>query len=223
MSKAKYKKDFWYNEVKGKLENVRNDLEKGARRENFNKDLQVIYNEFKKEKTLTPDIKFDYVESLTPDKISPDIVSSAFSYIDLIRKYYIAYSNNAKDRRESLLTRLQSEDSEGFLRLRDMYTNESLEEFVTNKNETDKIIEFKVEIMQKLDPIYMDPKHNFVKAHFYSPEKKVFGNNMDTFTINVLVLWFMNIALYFALYFRLLKKVLDSGDVVMGKKLKGSE
>ena len=33
----------------------------------------------------------------------------------------------------------------------------------------------------------------------------------------------MTIILYLALYFRLLKKLLDSGEVVMGKKMKGSE
>ena len=48
----------------------------------------------------------------------------------------------------------------------------SLEEFVTNKNETLKTIEFKGEIIQKLEPIYMDPKFPFIKAHFYSPKKE---------------------------------------------------
>ncbi len=223
MSKAKYKKDFWYNEVKGKLENVRNDLDKGTRRGNFNADLLVAYNEIKKEKILTPDVKFDFLELLTPDKITYEAVSSAMNYVDIIRRYYIDYSNKARDRKESLLTKLQSADSEGFLRLRDMCTNESLEEFVTNKNETEKLIEYKGEIRQKLDPIYMDPLHNLIKAHFYAPVKKVFGYEVDTYVVNVIVLWFITIVLYFVLSFRLLKKLLDSGEVAMGKKLKGSE
>ncbi len=223
MSKAKYKKDFWYNEGKGKIENVKLDLEKGTRRENFNDNLLVVYNEIKKERELTPDIKFQYTESLTPDKITPEIASAAFDYFELIRRYYIAYSNNANDRKQALLTRLQSEDGEGFLKLRDMYTNESLEEFVTNKNETNKVIEFKGELIQKMDPIYMDPKYNFIKAHFYSPVKKIFGFEMDTYVVNVIVLWFITIMLYFVLSFRLLKRLLESGEVVMGKKFKGSD
>jgi hypothetical protein len=62
-----------------------------------------------------------------------------------------------------------------------------------------------------------------IKAHFYSPIKRMFGKDMDTFAVNVIVLWLMTILLYFALYFRVLKKLLDSGEVVMGKKFKGSE
>ncbi len=223
LSKAKYKKDFWYNEVKGKLLITMNDLDKGTRRENFDQNLLVSYNEIKKELELTPDIKFEYAESLTPEKVTPEIVMSALNYVDLIRRYYISYSNNANDRKQELLTKLQSKDSEGFLELRDMYTNESLEEFVTNKNETKKIVEYNGEIIQKMDPIYMDPKHNFIKAHFYAPGKKIFGLEADTFVVNVIVLWVMTIGLYLALSFRLLKRLLDSGEVVMGKKFKGSE
>jgi ABC-type multidrug transport system ATPase subunit len=223
ISKAKFKKDFWYNEVKGKLENVKNDLEKGTRRENFDQNILISYNEIKKEQAITPDLKFEYTESLIPEKVTPEIVTSALNYVDLIRKYYIAYSNNANDRKQAILTKLQAEDSEGFLKLRDMYTNESLEEFVTNKNETQKVVDFKGEIIQKMDPIYMDTKHNFIKAHFYAPEKKVFGLELDTFVVNVIVLWIITIVFYFILSFRLLKRLLDSGEVVMGKKLKGSE
>jgi ABC-type multidrug transport system ATPase subunit len=223
ISKAKFKKDFWYNEVKGKLENVKNDLEKGTRRENFDQNILISYNEIKKEQAITPDLKFEYTESLIPEKVTPEIVTSALNYVDLIRKYYIAYSNNANDRKQAILTKLQAEDSEGFLKLRDMYTNESLEEFVTNKNETQKVVDFKGEIIQKMDPIYMDTKHNFIKAHFYAPEKKVFGIELDTFVVNVIVLWIITIVFYFILSFRLLKRLLDSGEVVMGKKLKGSE
>ena len=69
----------------------------------------------------------------------------------------------------------------------------------------------------------MEPKYKFIKAHFYSPTKKMFGYKMDSYKVNVIVLWFMTFLLYFVLYFRLLKKLLDSGEAVMGKKLKSPE
>ena len=108
--------------------------------------------------------------------------------------------------RRFCLTKLQSAGNKEFLKLRDDYGNESLEEFVTNKNETKKTIDFKGEIIQKLDPIYMDPKYNFIKAHFYAPVKHIFGKDFDTYTVNVIVLWIMTIWLYFILYFRLLEE-----------------
>jgi ABC transport system ATP-binding/permease protein len=73
-----------------------------------------------------------------------------------------------------------------------------------------------------MDPIFMDPEYKFIKAHFYSPQKQVLGNYFDTFIINVVVLWVMTVLLYLALYFRLLKKFLDSGAAITGKR-KGSD
>jgi hypothetical protein len=46
---------------------------------------------------------------------------------------------------------------------------------------------------------------------------------VETYIVNVIVLWIMTILLYLALYFRLLKKVLDSGEMLMGKSGKGSD
>ena len=87
--------------------------------------------------------------------------------------------------------------------------NENLTELVRNSNEINRIIEYKGELFQKIDPIYLDPKNKFVKAHFYAPRKQIFGTYFDTFWINIFVIWFMSIILYVVLYFRLLRKTLD--------------
>ncbi len=223
MSRAKFKKDYWNVEIKGKLDNILNDLKMGSRSADFNDNLTVLLNEFRKEQKFTPAIRFEYTESLTPDKITKEIATEALAYAEILRKNYIRYSNRAKDQKDSLLTLYQRADNSGFLKLRDKYANESLEEFVTNKNETLKTIEFNGEIIQKLEPIYMDPISPFIKSHFYSPSKKILGLRVNTFFVNVCVLWVMTILLYLALYFRLLKKLLDSGEVIIGKKHKGSD
>ena len=222
MSKAKFKKDYWNVEVKGNLDYMQNDLRKGIRSDDFNEKLLIVRNEFLKEQALIPEMKFEQIENLYPEKITPEVVSSALSYVESLRKYYVAYSNNANNLKNAIITKAQSENSESFIKLRDNYANESLEEFVTNKNEIVRTIDYKGEIIQKLDPIYMEPEFKFIRAHFYSPTKQIFGTKVDTLTVNVIVLWFMTLLLYFALYFRVLKKLLDSGEVVMGKKLKGS-
>jgi len=48
MSKAKFKKDYWNVEVKGKLDNILNDLNKGSRSEDFNENLLLYTMNFKK-------------------------------------------------------------------------------------------------------------------------------------------------------------------------------
>jgi hypothetical protein len=69
----------------------------------------------------------------------------------------------------------------------------------------------------------MDPPGKFVKAHFYAPRKQIFGTYLDTFTVNVLVIWFMTIALYILLYFRALKRLLDFFEQLSDKLKLGKE
>ena len=220
MSKAVFKKDYWNVEIKGALDNIISDLDKGIKDKEFNDDCLLVSNEIKKQLVLTPDIRFDYVDQLTPDKITPEIANAAISYVETIRKRYVNLYNDASNRKEDLKSKLAGESLQKFLKLRDSYYNKSLEEFVRDKNETTKTIIYKGELVQKLDPIFMDSKNKFIRAHFYAPEKQIFGTKVDTYIVNVIVLWIMTFFLYLILYFRLLKKLLDSGEDFIGKKRK---
>jgi hypothetical protein len=220
MSKAVFKKDYWNVEVKGSLDNIVNNLEKGIRNDEFKDDLLLVSNEINKQLKLTPDLKFDYSDQITPEKITPEIAAAAINYVESVRKLYVNIYNNASDRKEVLKSKIAGDNMQNFLKLRDNYYNKSLEEFVRDKNETTKTMVYKGELIQKLDPIFMDTKNRLVLAHFYAPEKQIFGARVDTYVVNVIVLWLMTIILYLILYFRLLKKLLYSGEALFGKKKK---
>jgi hypothetical protein len=220
MSEARFKKDYWNSRIKVKLEGIKNDLQKGSRDKDFNEDLLLVSNEIRKEMAILPGTKYEYSDYLTPDRVTPEAVTSALNYVESARRYYVRKYNEANDLKDAYITKMESEDKVGFQKLRNDYFNKSLEDIVTSKNESQKIIDYQGEIIQKLDPIYMDPKHEFVKAHFYSPTKPVFGYYVDTYLINVVVIWTMTFALYLMLYFRVLKKTLGLGEKVFGKKSK---
>ena len=222
-SKGTYMKNYWYVEIKDKLDAILTGLEQTPRKDDFNNNLLLVSNEINKEIRELPGIKFAYAGLLTPEKITQDIVKAAQDYIESVRKYYIAYYNSANNQKDAIISKLQNEDNKGFLEFQSRYYNKSLEEFVTDKNESIKTMEYKGELIQKLDPVFMDPKYKFIRAQFYSPSKQLFGTKVDTYKVNLIVLWVMTIVIYLALYFRLLKKLLDSGEVLMGKKLKGSD
>jgi len=220
MSEARFGKDYWSSKLKGNLDKIMLDLNKGSRDEDFDDDLLLVYNEVKKEKDILPEIKFDKIEFLKPESISPEIVTSALSYIESVRKYYVRKYNDANNAKDALITRMESDNENAYQELRNDYFNISLEEALTSKNETQKTIEFGGELIQKLDPIYMDSGHKFIKAHFYSPTKNLFGLHVGTFVINVLVIWTMTLILYLFLYFRVLKRILSSGEKLFKKKPK---
>ena len=223
MSIARFKKDYWNSKLKGNLEKISVDLQRGTRAEDFDRDLLIVSNEIKKEIKLHPDMTFGYTADLTPERITPGIVSSALEYVESVRRYYVRKYNYANEMRDNLITKMELQDKAAFQKLKNDYFNISLEEAVTAKNDEQKTIDYNGELVQKFDPVYIDPKLNFVKAHFYSPTKQVFGIYVDTYIVNVLVIWSMTIGFYLILYFRLLKKLLSSGEKLFGRKTKGAD
>jgi ABC transport system ATP-binding/permease protein len=223
MSSSRFMKDYWYSKLKGNLDRIKTELEQGKRDDDFNNDLLLVSNEINKETRLMPGIKFEYSGMLTPEKITPETAASAIDYVETIKRYHIVLYNKANSLKDSLMTSLELADKQAFRNLKNNYFNTSLEENVTAKNETQKTIEYKGQLYQKLDPIYMNPEHKFIKAHFYSPTKQLFGRFIDTYKVNVAVIWTMTLALYIVLYFRLFRKVLTSGEKLMGKKTKAAD
>jgi len=220
MSEARFGKDYWCSKLKGNLDKIVLDLKKGSRDEDFDKDLLLVSNEIKKQMNLLPGIRLDKADDLSSDRITLETVSSALAYVEEVRKHYVRQHIEANDAKDALITKMESENKEAYQELRNDYFNVSLEEFVTSKNEKQKTIEFGGELIQKLDPVYMDPPNRFIKAHFYSPTKKVFGLNVDTYVVNVLVIWAMTSVLYVFLYLRVLKKILSSGEKLLKKRPK---
>ena len=91
--------------------------------------------------------------------------------------------------------------------MKDQYTNDALSDFVKDKNEMNKIIELDNRLIQRADPIYLSPD-NF-RAHFYAPEKKIFGMYIDTYWVNIVMIWIMSIILAVTLYFDVFKGFID--------------
>jgi len=220
MSNAKFRKDFWNSNIRGKLENISDDLNRNERSEDFNDNLLLVRNEILKEMARVPGIEFRYSGMLTPENVTPEAAAAALKYVESLRQHYIKNYNSANARKDALVVKLQSSDRDGFRKMREDYFNTSLEEFVVGKNETRMAVEYKGEIVQKIDPVYLDPDHNFIKAHFYAPSKKLFGISKSTFLVNVIVLWAITIVLFIILYFRLLKKLLDSVEEIIGRSKK---
>jgi ABC transport system ATP-binding/permease protein len=218
MSDASFIKMYWKDAVNDRLINLENGLSTGKRSMTFAKDLDFVDYEINKQLRNHPGSSFKYADYLKPESVTLEIIQAAKQYVEDTRKENNKIYNTASDEREKLVVAAQTRDKEGFNRLRDNNFNDKLEEFVKNRNETEKSIVYNNRLYQKMDPIFMDPEYKFIKAHFYSPEKMVFGRPVNTLWINVAVIWTMTIGLYLALYFRLLKKLLDSGELIFGRK-----
>lgn len=102
------------------------------------------------------------------------------------------------------------------IELKNNHTNIRLTEIVLDEFSIQKIIETDKKIIQKYEPAYMKPVSANGRAHFYAPYKKIGNTQADTFWFNIIVLWLVSFMLYLFLYFRLLKRAVNSGT---GKRI----
>ncbi len=213
ISIAKFKKDIWYNEMKSILSRLESNIDRQRVNDADRRDMTLIRNEIEEELGFTPTIHFD-INRIDPGIISPETIGAARDYIDRVRRYYIEVSKNAVEARDQKIMAYEAADREGFIRTKKQYTNESLEEFVRNDNEKNKIKRYKERLYQNYDQIFFDPVNPLVKAHFYAPQKQIFGFYASTLAVNTGVIWFMTIVLYILLYYRVLHRILESSHKV---------
>jgi ABC-type multidrug transport system ATPase subunit len=223
MYKADFIRSSWYEQITERLDRVTGNLASGTKGETFAEDLDFLKFEISKQLFNRSDISYKYADYLTPELVTSEIMIDTKKYVENTRQYYISEYNKANSAKDKVLVNAEAKDKEGFLKMKASYFNKKLDEFVRNSTEPSRSIVFRNRLYQKINPIFMDPQYDFIKAHFYSPKKNIFGFPVRTLIVNVLVLWIMTILLYFALYFRLLKKLLDSGELLTGKAGKGGD
>lgn len=222
MSEANYKKDYWLPILRNKITAYKRDFDKPDKRLQIEDNLELLRNEISKEVTANNKVPFKFIDKLYFETMTPQVVLAVEDYIDQLNKYLIKKYNKANSEKDKILSSLQKTDSDKqkLILLKKNYYNENLSEFVTNSNSLDRIVEYDNHLYQKIDPVFQDPTKDFIKAHFYAPRKKVFGQFFPTFWVNVSVIWIMSILLYITLYFKALKGLMDSISRLTSKFIK---
>jgi hypothetical protein len=222
---ASFKENFLIRELINKTRFIEKNLsnEEVAEKVAYNLGLirKEIEQEYKYRLKLSEEEtgvildKLEVFPLLKPETINQDVINATIAYLERLQNFYSrVYSYIYKKLNEQKRT-----ENEGFVeKLKREHHNENLEELVTNKNEFERIVEYDGELIQKKDPIYLDPTSKFLKAHFYAPRKIVLNRFLPTIWVNVGVLWLFTIILFIALYFRVLKRMLDMSDYLRFKK-----
>jgi ABC-type multidrug transport system ATPase subunit len=210
-SEASWKRDYWLPELRNKLDIIGNyhlDQEKEALMQS---SMLLLANEIEKEEALyDPSMNFvclNCVESLRKNEFTPELGNVIANYLKTVREVYLKEVNEAMRLHSE---KLKEYGEENFREAKRNTFNEALSDFVTNRNDLTKLIELDGHLIQKSDPIYNIPRgKSIISAHFYSPNKYLFGLKLSTLVANVLMLWFMTVLLMIALYFDFFRKVIE--------------
>jgi ABC-type multidrug transport system ATPase subunit len=203
--RAQWKKDYWIPE----MESLNNNLiSTSSTSQQKARSSKVLLNEIKKE--------LNHWTNLSCEECLSDLNQSKKNFaktheeiqnfLNILNYQCISDYNKTND----LIERLKIAEGKKFNDDKLTYGNEALNDLVTNRLESEKIVIFKNELIRKENPIYNPSDHAlFLNAHFYSPSKMLFGFRIDTFTINIIVLWIFSLGLYLLLYVDALKKLLN--------------
>jgi len=210
---ATWKKDYWLQELNAQLDFVKTNAENAEKSEEVSDAFEVLKNEITREHDFIKNLKCEgCLEELTAEKFSGSTFTKIKDYFEILKNHYKSVVDTNREKID-LKTQeiIDKNGKEVYLQLVNENTNKSLTQFVTNKTDLTKLVQSNNRLIQKADPIYLDPYDvGFFGAHFYAPRKRFFGTYISTFTGNLLVIWGMSIFLIITLYFDLLKKVLDA-------------
>jgi ABC-type multidrug transport system ATPase subunit/uncharacterized tellurite resistance protein B-like protein len=211
MSIADFHKNYWLRTMNNSVDYCLRHLDN--RDERFFEDLKLLQNEIKKELEGPSGklVDFIHVSKLVPEKVTAETLHNVKAYLNKVNRYYIKLYNKANQLKDEIIQSYQAtpEGRTEFMALKAQHYNEDLADLVKNSNEINRIVKYRGQLIQKMDPIFLDPSRPFIKAHFYAPQKRLFGNFYDTYNVNVGVLWAMTLITFILVYFRILHHALQ--------------
>ena len=214
MSEADYRKTYWIPELIKKIDEATlfSNSDNIDEKNKLAADLELVKNELIRNNKLVP-LPFTEFALLEPNSFDASKAIKLKNYLnEKLLNFYkkkFNFTNNRRDEYVNSVTKTP-EEREKFNTLKEQYENENLNSLLKSKDDFSKIIETEGRLIQRSDPIFHNgDKDLFLRAHFFAPTKSIFGVLMDTFWVNVSVIWLMTLLLIITLYFETLKKFLD--------------
>ena len=223
ISVAQYKKDYWMPKLESKLTKIDNTLKEGKTLSDAKEDIELVYNEIKKESAFNKKTKCEVLSRINAKDYNADVVTGIRDYLARIKEYYINVQNSAYKKLDEVKVGMQTtpEEKEAFLLLAETCDNENLNNLVKNAGELNRCIEKDGKLIQQIDPVFEDPIDSKLgRAHFFAPRKNFLGHYFSTYWFNLCVIWVMSFVLIITLYFDVFKKVLDLFGAIASLKPK---
>ena len=222
-SQADFRSSFLVNELTNKRKFIADNIDSKSDtlKAILIKDLHIIQSVIQND-YFKKGFEKDLDEVWTLEKFTPEFNKRLEDFFAAYKRFYQDAYNKAVAAREAVIYTYENEKGSNY-RLntyKNKYYNESLADLVRNVSEKDRIVEYEGQLIQQINPIFLDPKPKSpldYRAHFFAPQKNLAGATVSTFLFNNVVIWIMTVLLYITLYFELLRKLISSFDQLPGK------
>lgn len=216
MANADFKKIYFVPEVQTRLQYcLQYYRSKDPHiQEKLQADYALLRHELASEVEITGSKEKNFLKNLTLEKFDSSTFNQAFAFTETLKKFYINRFNLADREKEKKIHAMTDtpEKEEAYEKFKERYHNEAIAEFAKNIAEPHRLIEKDGKLVQKIYPVYKDPDPEHMvdfDAQFYMPAKHFLKVNIDTLIFNVAVIWSMTLVLMLALYFDVLRRIID--------------
>lgn len=222
LSISTYKKDYWLTELSKKIDNCESNYKKPESKQEIIDALKMIKNELGRELSLpsNKNITCSGLNNLSIERFDATVANQIRDCVNTLKTVYLNNFKHASKLKDEEINKLNKDSISryNYLKLKDEYENESLNDLVTNRTTPYRILDLEGKYVQKIDPIYLDPvDSNTGRAHFFAPRKKLLDKYYDTYWFNISVIWIMSLILGITLYFDVLKKFINLLEAVFSK------
>jgi ABC-type multidrug transport system ATPase subunit len=212
-SQSEYRKDRWIPKLIEKLDDALNRMAKGEPTSTLAiaADLKLIQMEIEGHNSYAA-LKFNGVERLEPTRFNQTTGSELRRYLTELKRFYNRKYLYATEQEDKIIARHQKTEAEknSFQELKEHTVNDNLSSLVRNSNDLNQIVETPDGLVQHSDPIFHLPERtSFIRAHFFAPVKSVGGTYVDTYWVNLGMIWARIVFWLVALYFGWLPKLIN--------------
>jgi hypothetical protein len=153
---------------------------------------------------------FDQRIKLNIESLDDLAAKNTEKYLDSLKGFFSKVRKRNVSLKDSLsVVLVEKMGKEGLQNLKEDYENNELSDLLLETYRIHKYTETGNRIIRKYEPVYMIPTSKFGKAQFYAPVKRIGSVQIDTFWFNLMVLWFVIILLYIALYYNILQRIIN--------------
>jgi ABC-type multidrug transport system ATPase subunit len=219
IANADFKKVYLIPELETRLQFCLNNIGSGDPM-TMRKSEQYFYllkNEIDQELDIVG-MQLPSVQNLNRARFNQQVYDSISSFLSSLKKFYINRYNQVDNLRERKIQEMTDtkEKAQMFQAFKAAYHNEAIADLVKNVVETNRIVEKDGKLIQKIYPIYKNPEPDHwvdFDAQFYMPAKHFLNRDVDTLIFNLGVIWSMILVLGIALYFDVLRRIVEVEDL----------
>jgi len=207
ISRTNFKSAYYIPALEERLSAVNDEYRENGKVVEHAAALEVLKNELMREQDSLG------VHSFTAEMFAPGSYDQALSsrisiFLSDLNSYYLKQFMVANRRKQAQLNQIMKDRKGLYYEMLNKYHNESVSDHVKKIYEKNRIVESDGRLYQQTDPIFLLPEG--MRAHFYAPEKYLFGRYVDTYWFNIAVIWLGSLILYVVLYYDLLRRLIGA-------------